>query len=341
MHHHREARGLQLPLLITGVAGVAGYNAFRYFSARYPGQVIATRRADNWPLQGEGIVACDADDREQLARLFDEYRFRSVLNSEGSCALRSCELDPEMAYRVNVGSVENLLTTIGGRDVRLVHLSIDLVFSGQGDGLHVEEDRTDPVTVYGKTMVDAETLILSRRPDASVLRISLPMGISFNGHAGAIDWIQSRFKKSKPATLYYDEWRSPTYTDCLNLVLEDVFQRDLAGLYHAGGPMHLSLFQIAQIVNRVGGYDPDLLIGCFRHEAGPMPPRAGNVTMRSDKLAAALGYHPFTPWPSYDEHLPTDPNWHYRRAAEERGSPELLASVLYKNQSREVEVRKC
>jgi dTDP-4-dehydrorhamnose reductase len=326
--------------LITGVAGVAGYNAFRYFSARYPGQVIGTRRADNWPLQGEGIVACDADDHEQLARLFDEYQFRSVLNSEGSCKLKSCELDPEMAYRVNVRSVENLLATINGRGVRLVHLSIDLVFSGRGDGLHVEEDRTDPVTVYGKTMVEAESFILSQRPDACVLRISLPMGVSFNGHAGAIDWIQSRFKKSKPATLYFDEWRSPTYTDCLNLVLEDIFQRDMAGLYHAGGPNHLSLYQIAQIVNRVGGYDPDLLIGCFRHEAGPMPPRAGNVTMRSDKLAAALGYGPFSPWPAHDEHWPTDRDWHYRRGANEAGSPELLAAVLYTNRDRVAEFHK-
>lgn len=340
MHHHARAGGLRLPLLVTGVAGVAGYNAFRYFSARYPGQVIATRRANNWPLQGPGIVGCDADDGEQLARLFDRYQFRSVLNSEGSCALKSCELDPAMANRVNVGSVKNLLATIGRGDVRLVHLSIDLVFSGRGDGLHVEDDHTDPVTVYGKTMVEAEQLILAHRPDACVLRISLPMGISFNGHAGAIDWIQSRFKKSKPATLYYDEVRSPTYTDCLNPLLEDVLQRDLAGLYHAGGPKHLSLYQIAQVVNRVGGYDPNLLIGCFRHDAGPMPPRAGNVTMRSEKLAAALGYEPFSPWPGCDEHLPTGAEWHYRRRADECGSPDLLASVLYRNPRRLAEFRK-
>ena len=166
------------------------------------------------------------------------------------------------------------------------------------------------------------------------------MGVSFNGHAGAIDWIQSRFKKSKPATLYYDELRSPTYTDCLNLLLEDVLQRDLAGMYHAGGPRHLSLYQIAQVINRVGGYDPDLLHGCLRHEAGPMPPRAGNVTMRSEKLAAALGYEPFTPWPWFDEHYPTDPHWHYRRPATNSGGPELLASVLYRNPSRDAVVRK-
>ena len=42
-----------LPLLITGVAGVAGYNALDYFRARYPGQVIAIRQEDNWRLRGE------------------------------------------------------------------------------------------------------------------------------------------------------------------------------------------------------------------------------------------------------------------------------------------------
>ncbi len=51
-------------------------------------------------------------------------------------------------------------------------------------------------------MVAAEELIQATDPRACILRISLPMGISFNGHAGAIDWIQSRFKKGKPATLY-------------------------------------------------------------------------------------------------------------------------------------------
>jgi dTDP-4-dehydrorhamnose reductase len=155
------------------------------------------------------------------------------------------------------------------------------------------------------------------------------MGISFNGHAGAIDWIQHRFKKGNPATLYFDEVRTPTYTDCLNPLLAAVLARpNLTGLYHAGGPRRLSLYEIAQVVNRVGGYDPELLHGCPRIEAGPMPPRAGDVTMDSSKLAQALGYDPFDPWPLADEHVPTHRRWHYEGP---RGSPELLAGVLYRN----------
>ena len=320
-----------LPLLVTGIAGVAGYNAFQYFRRKYPGQVVGIRRSDNWRLAGEGIVACDGNDSARLRRLFDQHSFAAVLNAEGSCKLKSCELDPAMAWRVNVESVATLLEVIGAANVRLLHLSIDLVFSGTGQGNHVEEDATDPVTEYGRTMVVAEQLILQRRPDACLLRISLPMGVSFNGHAGAIDWIQSRFQKSKPATLYFDEIRTPTYTDCLNRLFETLLAGRWFGLYHAGGPRSLSLYQIAQIVNRVGGYDPKHLLGCPRHAAGPIPPRAGNVTMNSTKLARALGYDPFAPWPRHDGFAPTHRDWHRERPAAERGSPGLLAEVLYRD----------
>jgi dTDP-4-dehydrorhamnose reductase len=356
-----------LPLLLTGIAGVAGYNVLSYLQARYPGQVIGIRQRDNWRLTGPGIVECNAEDRQTLENLFDEYRFAAVLDCAGNCALKSCELDPAMAWRINVEGVRDLIEICVARQVRFVHLSVDLVFSGTGEGGHVESDPTDPVTVYGKTMVAAEEMIFqtmqntelriqnsekenstltpalsqgereftasdqSRREfSACTLRISLPMGISFSGHAGAIDWIQSRFKKGKPATLYFDEIRTPTYTDCLNEICEAVLGSEMTGLYHAGAPRRLSLYNIAQVINRVGGYDPELLIGCPREMAGPIPPRAGNVSMDSSKLADALGYEPFDPWPMAEEFVPTDGEWHYERGGF-KGSKELLAEVLYRN----------
>lgn len=320
-----------LPLLVTGVSGVAGYNALDYFQAKYPGQVYGVRQVNNWRLEGPGILACDAEDIAGLQRLFDEYGFRAVLDCSGNCALKSCELDPAMAWRINVEAVRNLLEVVDGRDVRLVRLSIDLVFSGTGQGGHVESDPTDPVTVYGATMASGEELMLAADPHACILRISLPMGVSFNGHAGAIDWIQSRFKQSKPATLYFDEVRTPTYTDCLNEVCEAVLGSNLRGLYHAGGPRRLSLYQIAQIVNRVGGYDPDLLIGIPRIEAGPIPPRAGNVTLDSTRLLTELDPLAFDPWPLDEGHVPTHREWHFEGP---RGTPEQLAELLYRNQQR-------
>lgn len=331
----------RLPLLVTGVAGVAGYNALRYFQAKYPGQVIGIRPRNNWRLRGPGIEVCDAEDGRTLSRLFEKHGFAAVLDCSGNCALKHCELDPSVAWTMNLEAARHLLEIIehhdriARRDVRLVRLSVDLVFGGRPGGGYREHDVTDPVTVYGQSMAAAEQFLLAARPQTCTLRISLPMGVSFNGHAGAIDWIQSRFKHGRPATLYFDEIRTPTYTDCLNEVCEEVLASDLRGIYHAGGPRRLSLYQIAQIVNRVGGYDPRLLIGIPRHEAGPMPPRAGDVGLDSGKLAAALSYASIDPWPLDDAQVPTNPQWHFEsNGTVGRGSKSLLAEVLYCNPRR-------
>lgn len=320
----------RLPLLITGVSGVAGYNALFHFQRRYPGQVVGIRPTQTWQLVGDDIVPLDTEDRAGLRALFEKHRFRAVLNTTGNCALKSCELDPAMAERTNVASAANLVAATRDFGCRLVHLSSDLVFSGVGGGGYVETDAVDPVTVYGKTMAEGERIVQGADPAAVVLRISLPMGPSFNRHAGAIDWIDSRFRNGRPATLYFDEVRSATYCDDLNVVFERLLAGDAAGLFHGGGPRPVTLYQIGQIVNRVGGYAPELLKGCPRRDAGPLPPRAGNVSMNSNKLIAALGGNPFRAWPVGDDVWPSDRRWHDARSAGAAGSAAQLAARLYR-----------
>lgn len=320
----------RLPLLITGVAGVAGFNAFHYFHHKYPGHVIGIRPIRTWRLRGPGIVAQDAEDAAGMNALFDRFGFRSVLNCVGNCALKSCELDAAMARTVNVASASVLLDNVQRHSARLVHLSSDLVYSGKGSGSYVETDPVDPVTIYGKTMVEAERLMLARAPSAAILRISLPMGPSFNKHAGAIDWIQSRFRAGRPATLYFDEVRSCTYCDDLNVAFEHFLANDAAGIFHCGGPRPITLYEIAQAVNRVGNYDPKLLKGCPRIEAGPIPPRAGNVSMNSRKLIDVLGFEPFQPWPLGDDVRPAHRQWHFDRPENESRSLHAIKERLYR-----------
>ena len=321
---------LRLPLLVTGVTGVAGLHAFRHLSARHPGQVIGTRPHQTFRLTGPGIVPLDAEDAAGMRRLFDEYGFKSVLNAVGNCALKSCELDPTMARTVNVASAVALIDAATRHGSRVVHLSSDLVFSGAHAGNYRETDPTDPVTVYGKTMVEAERLFAERLPAAAILRISLPMGPSFNHHAGAIDWIQSRFRNGRPATLYFDEVRSAAYVDDLTRVFVRFLVGSESGVHHLGGPRANTLYQIAQTINRAGDYDSKLLHGCPRIEAGPMPPRAGNCTMNSDKLVRLFdGESPLAPWPRDEELQPTNRDWHHDRPAGELRGMERVASDLY------------
>ncbi len=320
---------MRLPLLITGITGVAGYHALFWFQKRYPGQVLGIRPTKTWQMVGPGIVAMDTEDQEGMRGLFRQYGFRAVLNTTGNCALKSCELDPEMAQRTNVSSAANISRLAREFGARLVHLSSDLVFSGLAGRPYTEDDPTDPVTVYGKTMVEGEQITQVTDPGAAILRISLPMGPSFNHHAGAIDWIQSRFRNHRPATLYFDEVRSPTYVEDLSRVFERFLSLDVAGLFHAGGPRGITLYQIAQVINRVGGYPPHLLKGIPRREAGPIPPRAGDCRMDSGKLVRLLGGNPFQPWPLGEDIVPTDRGWHFHRPTEEWNGQERLRQRLY------------
>lgn len=322
----------RLPILVTGIAGVAGYNAFLSLQRRFPGQVVGIRPRQTVRLVGPDIHAQDAEDADGMRHLFDRFGFRAVLNAIGNCALKSCELDPEMARIVNVRTASTLIDNARRHQSRIVHLSSDLVYSGSGDGNHIETDPTDPVTVYGSTMVEAEQLFRERYSSAAVLRISLPMGPSFNRHAGAIDWIQSRFRAHRPATLYFDEVRSCTYCDDLNHVFDRFLAGEENGVYHLGGPRANSLYQIAQIVNRVGDYAPDLLKGCPRQEAGPMPPRAGNVSMNSAKLIRLFdGQSPFRPWPAAEDLRPTDRLWHADRPPDEARGLKEIHHRLYRD----------
>jgi dTDP-4-dehydrorhamnose reductase len=235
-----------------------------------------------------------------------------------------------MAHTVNVQSTIVLAALVRRHDARLVHLSSDLVFSGTRAGNYAESDPTDPVTVYGKTMVQAEDILRAQAPGAAILRISLPMGPSFNRHAGAIDWIQSRFRAHRLATLYFDEVRSCTYCDDLNGVFEEFLAGRAAGVHHCGGPLPMTLYRIAQVINRVGDYRAELLKGCPRIEAGPMPPRAGDVSMNSGKLIGELGGQPFQPWPLGDDLTPTHRSWHFERPADEPRSLEQIGRRLYR-----------
>ena len=308
------------PILVTGTAGVAGYGVLRHLQRRYPGRVFGIVEESNRDVREPDVYRCNVENRERLDELFRLHEFKTVLHCAGNCALKPCEQDPALARRINVEGVENMLRQVVPRGIRLIFLSCDLVYSGTNGGNHVETDPPDPVTVYGKTMVEAERLLLREYPPACILRISLPMGSSANGHAGAVDWILYRFKNNRPATLYFDEIRTPTYTRCMNRVFERLITEQVGGLFHFGGPRKVSLYEIGQIVNRLGGFPPELLIGIPRIEAGPMPPRAGDVTMDSSKLITTLGENPFRAWPEEEAHVPTDRHWHVHRPEDERRS---------------------
>lgn len=315
------------PLLVVGLPGVPGYNAFFYLRKLFPGVVVGLVPPNAPELMAYSnspdstLVIADPEKPEELTRLFDEFRFKTVVDASGWCALKPCELDPALGRRLNVDVGLNVLREAKRVGARLIRLSTDLVFDGRPyfrDGRlqiggYREDNPTSPVSMYGKLMAESEQRTLEEYPGAAILRIALPMGPSMRGYAGAIDWIESRFRKGRPATLYFDEVRSNLYVQDLNQVIRNFLINGACGIFHVGGPLNLSLFQIAQVINKLGNYPEELLMGCLRAAAGPMPPRAGDVTMHTGKLAELMGPAAIRPWPFDPAHVPTDPDWHRRR----------------------------
>ncbi len=303
-----------LSMLVTGLPGVPGWNLFHWFRKQWPGKVVGIRPTQNWKAHAEGAVPLDAEDFQGLQELFQIHKFTHVVDASGNCALKACEYDPNLSKLLNCDFGVRVAELARDAGARLVRLSSDLVFSGRDDheGPYVEEELTDPVTMYGSHMAMAEERILSLYPSAVILRIPLPMGYTPGGHAGAIDWIEWRFRNHRPATLYFDECRNPIYKDDLSQVVEWLLQdgASVQGLFHCGGPRKVSLYETAQIINAVGGYDPHLLMGCPRQEAGPMPPRAGDVGMDSSRLMCLLPRTIVRPWPLDPILVPDQRLWH-------------------------------
>ena len=290
-----------LPLLITGVAGVAGYNALAYFQAplsgpgdrHSPARQLAARRAGHRGLQCRGSPtawpSCStsiASPRCSIAPAIAPASLRAR-SGDGLADQRRRGAQPGRS---------------GAPARRAPGAPVDRpgVFGhARRQSRRRRSDRSrSPCTARRWSRPNELIAERCRRPAS--LRISLPMGVSFNGHAGAIDWIQSRFKKSKPATLYFDEVRTPTYTDCLNRAV-----RDRAGR-RAGGPVSRRRAAAAEPVpdradrqsrRRLRSAPPD---GLSAHR-GRAHSAAGRQRLDGlEQAGPALGYEPFHAWP-YDE----------------------------------------
>jgi len=301
-------------MLVTGLPGVPGWALFRYLQGKCPEAVFGIKPCANRDVRGDQVVSLDAEDFSGLRALFDRYRFRSVVDASGNCALKACTADPRLSRLLNYSfgvELARLAAEFGCE--RYVRISSDFVFSGAaGVGGYHEECPTDPITNNGRDMLDAECDLLNLLPHAVILRIALPMDYAPGGVAGAIDWITTRFRAGRPATLYYDEVRSPIFGGDLCAVVQHSLGGALpGGVYHCGGPRLMSLYEVGQVINAVGGYDPGLLQGCMRVEAGPFPPRVGHLGMDCGKITRLLPAGTLRPWPAQDCLVPSHVDWHY------------------------------
>lgn len=151
------------------------------------------------------------DDELAVSQLFAEEQPALIIHAAGVCDVGTCEEAPEFAYSVNVEGTRILLD-YAPPSARIVYLSSDHVFSGNTGGPYREDTPPDPISVYGRTRVAAERLVLAR-PNTLVLRAGLWIGPSANGRLGHLDWLRSRSSRNLPMTIVTDERRSAVWAE--------------------------------------------------------------------------------------------------------------------------------
>ena len=124
------------------------------------GHVTAFGNALTKTTHAEIRAGIDLDDEDAIRALFEREQPSLIVNCAGVCDVGTCEQSPEFAHIVNVVGTRMLLE-YAPRDARIVHLSSDHVFSGDS-GPYDESAPTDPISVYGRTRVAAEALVLAR-----------------------------------------------------------------------------------------------------------------------------------------------------------------------------------
>lgn len=153
------------------------------------------------------------------------------------------------AREINVEHVRRLLRVLPAK-TKLVYVSSDHVFGG--DGVYDEKSTPCPISVYGRTRVDAEELALTRL-GSLVVRVGLPIGPSPNGRTGHWDWLRYRIQRDLPITIVHDEYRSVVWAEDLAIRVIRLARSAETGVRHVSATRAVSRVELANYLLSILG----------------------------------------------------------------------------------------
>jgi dTDP-4-dehydrorhamnose reductase len=198
----------------------------------------------------------DVADRAAVRAALDLARPDVVANTAAFTWVDRCESEPEIARRVNGEAPGILAEECATRGVRLLHVSTDYVFDGEGRRPYTEEDRTSPRSEYGRGKLLGEERVRAALPDALVVRTSWVFGPGRNFIATILGFAAQRRAAGDATALRVvdDQFGSPTYADdlagwCLGLV-----EGGAGGLYHLANRGVATWWEVAREALDLGGF---------------------------------------------------------------------------------------
>ena len=124
----------------------------------------------NWNFIYKDLPELDITDYNKLEKLTSELSIATIINCAAYTAVDLAESNQEIAYKVNVEGAKNLAKLAKKFRLKLVHVSTDFVFDGKHHLPYKETDMSNPLSVYGRTKLEGERLVLEEYPNSIILR---------------------------------------------------------------------------------------------------------------------------------------------------------------------------
>ncbi len=219
------------------------------------GEHLAKEAASSWDFWVAGrwmdsarkkSVTLDVTDAQSVQRTFVRARPDVVVLLAAISDIDRCEREPDLAWDVNVKGALNVAEACARTGSRLIFTSSAAVFDGKKHGYR-EDDSPNPLSVYGRTKLEAEFRLAAALPSAVIVRSALVLGLSSRKDTNAVlnRWVES-WHAGNPVPASTVEYRNPVDVRTLAKVILALAQHpEASGIYHVGASDAKSRCEIA------------------------------------------------------------------------------------------------
>lgn len=232
-------------VLITGARGQLGHELERMLSSGMCelGEVPEAFEEANLVLAD--VEELDISDRIAVESFLKQGCFDLVFNCAAVTNVDGCERNPEAAFRINSLGARNLAVACGETGTRLVHISTDYVFSGDGKVPYSEWDVCVPNSIYGKSKRLGEEYVMQFCRDYAVVRTSWLYGYVGNNF---VKTILRKAKEGGPLKVVSDQRGNPTNAVDLAYHLLKIAASGERGIFHCTGIGECSWYEFAKAI---------------------------------------------------------------------------------------------
>ena len=151
-------------ILVTGCNGQLG----RAIRKEYAGSDVEFVNTD--VTEGEGVKALDITDVDAVLKMVEETKPEVIINCAAHTNVDACETQLDLAYKINAIGPRNLSIAASKAGAKMIHVSTDYVFEGNGTRPYTEFDEPNPVSAYGKTKLEGENFVKAFADKYFILR---------------------------------------------------------------------------------------------------------------------------------------------------------------------------